>query len=448
MAIMRIEGESTAVLGRNPWDIGDDALATAPRIPDFAAEAARLRECAVALRQIPAMDLVDYFESARLALSRPPRPGQAVLPGIAYLHYFLAGSNLKRLLEAGLKGDVRHLDGFLPMTGLGKRVRALPRGLITHWLAGNVPALGLISLVQGILTKNANVVKLPRRNGLALPALFREICELDPDGTSRSISHPAGRAVSAAVAFVYCEPGDAGAQAALSRESDVRVAWGGAEALGAIGRLPRKPGSEDVFFGPGYSLAVVGRECLAAAGLDKLADRLATDASVFDQRGCNSAQGVFVESGGAVAPRDFARALGAAMARALKRIPKEPAGAAEAYEVASVRSEYLMTGEVISSAGTEWTVVYADAGGPIRPSGSRVVFVRPVGDVMDIARYLSPAVQTVGLALDEPRRTAFADLAAQTGVSRIVPPGLMSLYDHPWDGMFPVERFVRWVSLE
>ncbi len=208
--------------------------------------------------------------------------------------------------------------------------------------------------------------------------------------------------------------------------------------------------------GPGRRTCSSGRDIpwpssagkLSPDGLDTVADKVATDASVFDQRGCNSAHAVFVESGGAVAPREFARALGAAMARALKRFPKEPAGPADAYAVASVRSEYMMTGEVISSAGTEWTVVYSDAGGPIRPSGSRVVFVRPVGDVMDIAQFLSPGVQTVGLALDEPRRTAFAELAATAGVSRIVPVGSMSLYDHPWDGMFPVERFVRWVSLE
>ena len=324
----------------------------------------------------------------------------------------------------------------------------MPRGLMTHWLAGNVPALGLISLVQGVLTKNANVVKLPRRNGFVLPALFRRLCDFDPAGPLSAGRSPLGRALSETVLFVYGDPGDEDAQLALSRESDVRVAWGGAGALEAIGRLARRPGSEDVFFGPGHSLAVIGREALSPDGLEKLADQLAVDASVFDQRGCNSAQAVFVESGGAVAPLDFARALGAAMARVLKRFPKEPVGAAEAYAVAAVRSEYMMTGEVISSAGTEWTVVYSDAGGPIRPSGSRVVFVRPVGDVMDIARFLSPGVQTVGLALDEPRRTAFADLAAKAGVSRIVPLGTMSLYDHPWDGVFPVERFVRWVSLE
>ena len=35
---------------------------------------------------------------------------------------------------------------------------AHPRGIITHWLAGNVPILGMISLIQGIITKNTNLL--------------------------------------------------------------------------------------------------------------------------------------------------------------------------------------------------------------------------------------------------------------------------------------------------
>ena len=83
-----------------------------------------------------------------------------------------------------------------------------------------------------------------------------------------------------------------------------------------------------------------------------------------------------------------------------------------------------------------------------RPCGSRVVFIRPVDDIKDIIEGLSPEIQTVGLALDEPRRTEFALVAARRGISRITPIGAMSRYDYPWDGIFPMERFVRWVSLE
>ena len=332
------------------------------------------------------------------------------------------------------------------MESLGKKVMALPRGLVTHWLSGNVPAIGLISLVQGLLTRNANIIKLSRRNGLALPALFKEICRFDlRAGGDAGLS---GRALADAVMFVYCEPDDKHAQAALSRVSDVRVVWGGGEAVDSIIRLPRKPGSEDILSGPRFSLAVVGRESLTMAGLDRLAEKLALDASAFDQRGCNSPRVVFVERGGEAEPSEFARALAAAMAKALKRIPKAPADAGEAYAVASLRAEYALAGEVLSSSGTEWTVICTEEPGPVRACGSRVVFVRPVENALDVADFLTPEVQTVGLSLEEPRRTTFALAAAARGASRITPVGAMSYYDYPWDGLFPVDRLVRWVSLE
>jgi len=155
-----------------------------------------------------------------------------------------------------------------------------------------------------------------------------------------------------------------------------------------------------------------------------------------------------VERGGAITALDFARRLAPAMEKALRRIPKGLTGAGEAYQIAAVRTEYAAAGEVFASKGTEWTVVYSEERGLARPLGARVVFVRPVDDVEDVLGWLSPDVQTIGLALQEPRRTSFARHAAHRGISRITPIGAMSLYDYPWDGLFPMERFVRWVSLD
>ena len=447
MALIRIDLDSAAPLRQAAsWDIGDDLLSVSGRIADLEVETSRLRENALALGGLSASTLLDFFDGCRARLGVAGRSQESSIPGVAYLYYFLARSSLRRLLESGLRGDIRHLDGFSRMESLGKKVMAMPRGLVTHWLAGNVPALGLISLVQGLLTKNANIIKLPRRNGLALPAVFREIRGFDlKTGWGSGLS---GKTVVDAVMFVYCEPGDSDAHAALSRESDVRVAWGGREAVESITRLPRKLGSEDVIFGPRYSLAVVGREALSTAGRDKLAEKLALDASVFDQRGCSSPHAAFVERGGGMSPLEFARALASAMAKTLKRVPKAAAEPGDAYAVASVRAAYTLTGEVFSSAGTEWTVVYSEERGPVQACGSRVVFVRPVDHVRDAAEFLTPEVQTVGLALGEPRRTEFALMAAARGVSRIMPIGSMSLYDYPWDGLFLMDRLVRWVSLE
>ena len=91
MALVRIEREPAAAPGPNSWDIGDDALAAAPRIPDFAAEAARLREAARALREFSAAEILDFFNAARATLAQSPCPGKPESSGIAFLYCFLAG---------------------------------------------------------------------------------------------------------------------------------------------------------------------------------------------------------------------------------------------------------------------------------------------------------------------------------------------------------------------
>lgn len=449
MHIFRIDAKTRPAPGSAPpisWDLNPRILSRCPLIVDFAAEADRLRKSAAFLGEIPVLDIVDFFDYASRRVAAEMGPGEATLPGISYLVPFLSKPNLIRLLKAALHGDPRFLDGFAPMDSLGKRMKAQPRGLVTHWLAGNIPSLGMISLVQGVLTKNANIVKLPRRNGLVLPEFFARIADIDiPLEGGRTIS---GKTIAASVAFVYCEPEDPDSQRLLSLESDVRLVWGGAEAVNSLLGLPKKSGAEDILFGPRYSLAAIGREALTPGGVEKLAAKLAFDASAFDQRGCNSPHTVFVERAGAVTPHHFARALAGAMEKTLKRIPKEQVGAEEAYAVAAVRAEYSVAGEVFTSPGTEWTIVYSGEKGLARPCGSRVVFIRPVDDINDIIDGLSPEIQTVGLALDEPRRTDFALAAARRGISRVTPIGAMSRYDYPWDGIFPMERFIRWVSLE
>jgi len=79
------------------------------------------------------------------------------------------------------------------------------------------------------------------------------------------------------------------------------------------------------------------------------------------------------------------------------------------------------------------------------PSYGRTLFVRPVDNVLDVAAFCSVNTQTAGLALGE-RRFAVAEALTARGVERCPEVGRMSLYDAPWDGLYPMDRMVRWVS--
>jgi len=446
MPIFQIEAPDVRI--GDSWDLGESVLESSKKVTDWDEAEAGLRAGAKACAGIPAADLLDFFDAAALRLASPESGSLEEYSslGISWLIPFLRRANLERLLRFSLRGDLSCLESFVLQDGLGKVATARPRGLIVHWLAGNVPTLAAISLVQGLLTKNANAVKLPRQNGLFLPSFFAKIASLEHrTATGRVIS---GKDLAAATGFYFCTKDDLESARRLSISADVRFAWGGREAMESILRLPKKHDAEDVLFGPKTSIAAIGRLALNPEETEAVALRLALDASVFEQRGCNSPRTVFVESGGKVSPLEFAGILAAAMDKALKRIPKPPVSASEAYSVVALRNEYSLRGEVFASPGTEWTVVYDEEKSPAPACGGRVVFVRPVGDIFEVAGFIGPGTQTLGLQIDDERRIPFAEKAAAAGISRMTQIGKMSLFDYPWDGLFPMDRFVRWVSLE
>ena len=314
-----------------------------------------------------------------------------------------------------------------------------------HWVAGNVPVLGLISVVQAMLTKNANLVKVSRRSPGVLPHLLNGLTAAEY--TNAAGQKLTGRLLTDAMAVVYCDRDDKDAAQELSLAADVRVAWGGREAVEAITHLPRRYGTEDIVFGPKLSCAIVGAERLVDADTARrTATAIAADASAFDQQGCNSPHTVFVERGGAIAPANFARLLGEAMETESRRAPLAEIDPAAAMNVLAVRTEYAMRGEVHHSRDIQWAVVYSDdEQGLAEPCYLRTVFVRAVNDVFDVVEHCSPQTQTVGLAVDA-RGESLADALTARGVERCPAVGSMRIYDAPWDGLFAMDRMVRWVS--
>ena len=48
--------------------------------------------------------------------------------------------------------------------------------------------------------------------------------------------------------------------------------------------------------------------------------------------------------------------------------------------------------------------------------------------------------------MDKEKRIEVLDKVTLFGGDRLPPIGEMSYFESPWDGMFPLDRLVRWVS--
>jgi hypothetical protein len=446
MSIYRIN-PSEDLIESISWDIDDEKLSSFEIINDYEEFLKDKKSSTKFLQELSSDDILSFFESlATHWLTDPKRIFLNLFSniGVSFLISFIRRQNLEMLIKQSLHGDIHHLDRFIESIALQKKLMAHPHGVITHWLAGNVPVLGMISLIQGLVTKNTNVIKLPRENGLVLPLMLNEIAKYTYSDNGKSIN---GQAIVNSCLCVYCAREDHQGQRTLSVNSDVRVAWGGREAVESVMTLPRKYGTHDVIFGPKYSFAAIGKDSYPIESLNDLALKLALDASVFEQQGCNSPHTVFVEDGGSVSPMQFAEALANKMEIVINRIPKNPVTADQAYSIVNIRSEYSLTGRVFKSSGTEWTVIFSTDEGLADACYFRTIFVRPVKRLEDILSFIEPKKhQSLGLSIREEDLNEFAIEATKKGIERITELGKMSVYDYPWDGMFPINQFVRWVS--
>ncbi len=383
------------------------------------------------------------------AFSRELSGGENARPGRGGAHLkdlanFLKKENLGKNLDLALRGSRRYLDGFVKPEGHDFFLHAQPRGLAVEWLAGNIPFLGMYSLAEALVTKNALIIKAPSRNYEVL----RDLLE--------ALARVAGRKeqwgnVMRCVSAVLVERDNTEAQEELSMAADARMIWGGEESARAIMALPKNFWTEDIVYGPKYSYAVISRRAKKDR-MSATAAALAADIANFDQYACSSPHTVFVEDGGAVGAEQFARLLGDALDRVGRLlIPKGPADPAEVLRIMTARADYAAKGTVIvpSDKSTEWTVIVTDEPGFAPPAYSRTVFVKPIKDLRDLALLNSRTIQTIGFSGADAGagEEDFDKLDALTlhGGDRIPAPGAMSFFSSPWDGAFAMDRLVRWV---
>jgi hypothetical protein len=322
----------------------------------------------------------------------------------------------------------------------------MPRGIVSHWLSGNVPLLGMFALVQSILSKNANILKVSADESQALPMLlntFKGISYTTPGGYTIH-----GDDLLETLAVVYFDRHQNKIAERFSASADVRIAWGGREAIEAVSVLPKKYNSQDILFGPKLSMMVIGNEALdSEKAIRKLIRRAATDSSVFDQFACASPHTIFVEKGGEISPKEFAEKLAAAMDKALVRLPTQVPDIGQANKIRSKIAEYGFIGESWNDRHLRWTVLFDEGTDLVEPTYQRVITVKAVDNIFDVIDSVHEDIQTVGLAMHGEKKLQFANEILMQGAMRCPDIGYMTHFDSPWDGLFALDRLVRWVSL-
>lgn len=375
-------------------------------------------------------ELIRYWNSSKLIKSNH----------LKNLSDFFSRENLSNNLNISFRGDYKVLDKFIDLGDKKKLLHAQPRGLTCHWLAGNVPILGLFSIFFSLITKNVCLIKASSKGYEELIFFLETLNNIKTDKID-------GKDMIKSVIIILIDNEDKENHEKLSLNADIRVAWGGFEAINNIVNLKKSLFCEDIIFGPKYSYAIIDNQSLKERE-KKLAQKLAIDVSVFDQYACSSPHTVFIEEEKEGEALNFAKELANQLEfveRAL--LPKGKIDPSKSSEIISLRGEYELKGEVFNSKGTEWTVIFDRGPGLSKGYFSRVIFVKPIKNIKEIEKYNDRQKQTLGLGFTKENKMKYIDLITKRGIDRCPDIGYLTFYESPWDGMFVFDRLIRWISI-
>ncbi|MBI0582832.1 MAG: hypothetical protein ISF22_01245 [Methanomassiliicoccus sp.] len=394
------------------------------------------------LHRLTMGDIIDLLDKLGKELIRDPATSS--VDGASYIGLWLRRENLERLCSLNY-GRSEMLDRPCEVRP-GTLMRAQPRGISCHWLPNNVATMAFFSLMLSILSKNASLLKVSEVSRPVLTPVLRKLGEISMERDGRKVS---GATVLAAVCMISFDSSRTEDNVRMSRAADVRVVWGGSEAVQGVAALPQKDTCDTLLFGPKYSLAVFDQAYLEREGIDRTMRQLAMDAALFNQSACSSPQVVLLERG-RVTAKEFAKRL----AEGFESLPPRLLGAEKpesmCLDVINARGRYLLSEDrdIVMSPDLGWTVLIDSEEGLPEPVQGRCVFVREVDDLLRAAGWLTRKVQTVALCVGDTRkREEFAERASYAGVDRFVLPGEMNDFTLPWDGMLPLGRMVRWVTV-
>ena len=157
-------------------------------------------------------------------------------------------------------------------------------GLVFHITPSNMPVNFAFSFAFGLISGNANIVRVPSR-------MFPQI-DIICNAINRLFEHDKYSDIKAMTAFLRYEQNDK-ITSMFSEFCNARIIWGGDEAIKNIRKLPIPERGIEIVFADRYSLCVMDAPSLIKldkAKLKRLAKDFYNDTYLMDQNACSSPQ--------------------------------------------------------------------------------------------------------------------------------------------------------------
>ena len=359
------------------------------------------------------------------------------------------GSSLKAHLELALKnefGKREFLDGF-SYNSFSKGYTYCKGPELTGGIfSANIPGLPHLTVIRALLVKSPCLGRLSQIEPLFLPLYMETVAGIDRD-------------IGNALACLYFPHEDRALLEAFYNSIDFLIAYGGIESINQIKEdIPKN--LKAIFHEHKLGFGVIDRTYLASDKVKGLAMDVAFDATIFDQFACLAPHIYFLETGGEIGAKEFAKMVFNALAELEKKYPSAAISPEELGTTRMIIEELQIKKalgeeiEILFPEGKLNYVVVVQSCKKFEVSPlKRFLRIVPVSKIDDVFNYLETIngfLQNCGCAIDEKRKWDFYKNLAKMGVSRISRPGLMGTPSMIWhhDGVSCLSAMCSFTDVE
>lgn len=313
--------------------------------------------------------------------------------------------------------------------------RAMPIGVLLHIAAGNMEGLPVYTVIEGLLTGNINLLKLPGTDDGLSAELLRMLIEIEPVLSE----------------FIYVFE-YASEELHLIRKlveaSDAIVVWGADAAISAVRRLT-PPRIKLIEWGNKLSFAYITKSGMTEENLLGLAKHICTTNQLL----CNSCQVIYLDTENERQALSFCRSFLAILEETGKNLTLSLPLELQAQITLQLKSETLCASaegkRVFMGDGASIIYCSDDSLSPSIMFRNCLVKRLPREELLPRLRPNKGLLQTAGLLCGTDEKEELAELLFRAGIVRVTTGDAMSegYCGEPHDGEHSLQRYIRIVSL-
>jgi len=306
-----------------------------------------------------------------------------------------------------------------------------PLGVLFHIAAGNMDGLPVLTVIEGLLTGNINLLKLPSVDGGISIMILQKLCAIEP--------------ILKDYIYVFeLSSKETMSISKLINLSNAVVVWGADETVAAIRKIT--PASIKLIeWGHKLSFAYITKQGMSEEELEGLAHNICSTNQLL----CSSCQGIFVDTDNEKEAVEFAEMFSTILDDVSKGYNDIPLSAKAQCRLQLYTMELESKNIIYSNDGTS---VYCESDSNLTSSIQfRNVWVRCLSKdkiIANLHKYKG-ILQTVALLCANDEKEEISSRLFKAGVVRITSGKYMSsVYcGMPHDGEYALSRYIRRVSM-